>query len=547
MKEFILKHKKLVIGLAVALVVLAGVGIAVAMMSSSSEESTKNNSYTVDYGNIESTVSGKGYVQAGSEVKIVAPVGVTVKEVLVKVGDSVGAGQALANIEPASINGKLAEAQAKETEIQNQLDKTQLTTYERDALIGQRTAVRSYISQLRDLRNYPVITAPQNGVINNIYLVDGAPITVQNTMDSQGSGSDSSSSTSNVSLMIPTVRTNNISVARNDILDQQQITRLNCFTDSLLLVPLYHFLLNSEFTTNLFSPQRSILEQSLFKENAKIVEISDSETPVEGTPEGSDVFGDEQTFINGRSDFVPDIYTSNADYSLLEGGSTENGQGSQNAGDSNKLPSDYFSSSGSMGSSGSGADVQQISDFTTYDATVFKLGSMDQLLVNILVDERDILNIQPGQEAKITLEALPDEEFVGNISTISGAAQTSDGNSKYSVDVTLNTDRPLKSGMSANVKISTGSNQNVLIIPIEALQDQNNRKYVYTTESEDGTLGGEVDVTTGLSNADYVEITGGLQKGQVIYYPKQNTSDDFTSELMSDGDEESTESSGGTE
>ena len=50
------------------------------------------------------------------------------------------------------------------------------------------------------------------------------------------------------------------------------------------------------------------------------------------------------------------------------------------------------------------------------------------------------------------------------------------------------------------------------------MQEHGNRSFVYTEKEEDGTLSGEIEVETGISDGVKVEITGGLEEGQTVYY-----------------------------
>lgn len=65
---------------------------------------------------------------------------------------------------------------------------------------------------------------------------------------------------------------------------------------------------------------------------------------------------------------------------------------------------------------------------------------------------------------------------------------------------------------------------------IYALQEKGSRVFVYTKQDEDGTLSGEQEVTTGLSDGTTVEITEGLSEGDAVYYNKTgNTKDSSVS------------------
>lgn len=75
------------------------------------------------------------------------------------------------------------------------------------------------------------------------------------------------------------------------------------------------------------------------------------------------------------------------------------------------------------------------------------------------------------------------------------------------------------SGMSASVVITIQGSDDALLIPVEALHQTSSEAYVYTEYDEDsGEFSGMKEVTVGLSNSTYVEITEGLEEGDTVYY-----------------------------
>ena len=78
------------------------------------------------------------------------------------------------------------------------------------------------------------------------------------------------------------------------------------------------------------------------------------------------------------------------------------------------------------------------------------------------------------------------------------------------------------SGMSCEASIQIEGVENALLIPAEALNQTSESSYVYTSyDKSTHELGGMVDVTTGLSDGVSVEITSGLNEGDVVYYISQ--------------------------
>ena len=60
---------------------------------------------------------------------------------------------------------------------------------------------------------------------------------------------------------------------------------------------------------------------------------------------------------------------------------------------------------------------------------------------------------------------------------------------------------------------------NALLIPVDALHQTRATAYVYTAyDAQTGEYSGMVEVTTGLQNSNFVEITSGLAEGDTVYY-----------------------------
>ena len=142
------------------------------------------------------------------------------------------------------------------------------------------------------------------------------------------------------------------------------------------------------------------------------------------------------------------------------------------------------------------------------------------MVLAVNVDELDINSVDLGQEAKITLDAIEGEEFSGTVTKIGSSASSSAGVAKYTVKITIPKDQRMREGMNASAVVTIENKENVVTIPVNALQERGNRVFVYTESDGEGKLSGEREVTTGLSDGDTVEITEGLSEGDKIYYQK---------------------------
>lgn len=227
------------------------------------------------------------------------------------------------------------------------------------------------------------------------------------------------------------------------------------------------------------------------------------------------------------------------------GNSSGMSSGTASSGSSSGLSSGTASSSGtSSGTVGSGSSSSSGSNVSSegsssminnYEAVIGTILVKDEASVTVSIDELDILDIKEGQTANITLDALEDEEYEGEISKIAAEATNSGGSAKYQVEISLPIDENMKSGMSASVTIHTAEANDVVVIPVSALQEKENKTFVYTKSDEKGNLSGEVEVETGVSDGTNVEITSGLSEGDTVYYTPATSSSDSEEEQMPGG------------
>ena len=147
------------------------------------------------------------------------------------------------------------------------------------------------------------------------------------------------------------------------------------------------------------------------------------------------------------------------------------------------------------------------------------------MTLEVSVDELDINSVEIGQEAAVTFDAIEDKEFTGEVTEIGNTASVNGGVAKYTVSVSVPKDEEMKQGMNASATITIENRENVITIPVNALQEKGNKVFVYTEKDEDGNPSGETEVTTGLSDGTTVEITEGLSEGDTVYYNKTGNTD----------------------
>lgn len=146
------------------------------------------------------------------------------------------------------------------------------------------------------------------------------------------------------------------------------------------------------------------------------------------------------------------------------------------------------------------------------------------------VDELDVVNLKKDQIVNIDINAFPDKSYKGKIESISDKGNVVNGVTSYLVIVSLDKDiKDLKDGMTATCTITTNHKKDALFIPLEAINFKDDgRKYIINPENSE-----EIEVSTGIYNDDYIEVTKGLKEGDKVQLPSiQKNSNALTPPFM---------------
>lgn len=136
------------------------------------------------------------------------------------------------------------------------------------------------------------------------------------------------------------------------------------------------------------------------------------------------------------------------------------------------------------------------------------------LYVTAPMDEVDAPKIRVGQEARITLDAMPEKIFPGKIRRIAPYVTEIEKQAR-TVDIEVDflhiPADALLVGYSADIEVVLERKDNVLRIPTQALR-QNNKVWMVDAQSRLA----EQQLETGLSNWSFTEIRSGLKAGDQV-------------------------------
>ncbi|MCJ7666033.1 MAG: efflux RND transporter periplasmic adaptor subunit, partial [Actinobacteria bacterium] len=148
----------------------------------------------------------------------------------------------------------------------------------------------------------------------------------------------------------------------------------------------------------------------------------------------------------------------------------------------------------------------------------------DEFIVKVTVSENDIFKISEGNGALITLDAYSDLEFSGKVIKIIPISTDDSGIISFEVLMEFSTveDVEIFHGLSANASVITRKAEGVLYVPIQSAYKEDGKSYVDLLISDQVDPENisqsieKVEVTTGINDYLYIEITSGLKEGDII-------------------------------
>ncbi|HVO28964.1 MAG TPA: efflux RND transporter periplasmic adaptor subunit [Candidatus Paceibacterota bacterium] len=157
----------------------------------------------------------------------------------------------------------------------------------------------------------------------------------------------------------------------------------------------------------------------------------------------------------------------------------------------------------------------KVGEIATAGQTVTSVISASDLEVDAYVPETDIGKVAPGDPVVMTFDAFPGETFDGKVFYIDPAETILSGVVDYEVKVSFNqADQRIKSGLTANLDIQAKTDQNALVLPQYAVIQNVSGTYVDVLQNGQIT---QTPVTLGIRDENgNVEITGGVTAGEQV-------------------------------
>jgi HlyD family secretion protein len=158
----------------------------------------------------------------------------------------------------------------------------------------------------------------------------------------------------------------------------------------------------------------------------------------------------------------------------------------------------------------------KVGEIVGAQSVVLSIISTANYEIETYIPEADIRKVNVGDKARITLDAYDDDViFEATVSSIEPAETEIDGVSTYkAVMQFVKADERIRSGMTANIDITTDKKEAVLAVPSRAIHRIDDKEYIKIQIGKE-TI--DILVTTGIKNdSGLVEISGEVAEGDVV-------------------------------
>ncbi len=172
------------------------------------------------------------------------------------------------------------------------------------------------------------------------------------------------------------------------------------------------------------------------------------------------------------------------------------------------------------------------STISPWEPAIASLPDLTKMESKTYSNEVDIRKIKKDLKVKIGFDAFPDIELDGIVTDVANVGENKRGSDikLFQVLIKLNeTNNNIRPGMTTSNRILTHQEDNVLMVPLEAIFSNDSISYCFV---KSGYSIGKKQVELGLSNNDVVIITKGLKENNVVYLNKPEDTDDKSITLL---------------
>jgi HlyD family secretion protein len=149
---------------------------------------------------------------------------------------------------------------------------------------------------------------------------------------------------------------------------------------------------------------------------------------------------------------------------------------------------------------------------------------LHKVRVRAFIDEPELGGLEPGEQVKITWDALPNRGWIGKTQVIPKQVVARQARSVGELLCEVNNEKlELLPNINVNVRINSRERINVLTVPRGAVAAEDGRRYVYVVLRNALSVGKSSlekrEIHVGIADATNYEVVGGLTEGEMVALP----------------------------
>ncbi|BCX15189.1 MAG: hypothetical protein KatS3mg097_081 [Candidatus Parcubacteria bacterium] len=172
-----------------------------------------------------------------------------------------------------------------------------------------------------------------------------------------------------------------------------------------------------------------------------------------------------------------------------------------------------------------------VNDLINSGSAIYNIIS-DQKIAELDLNEVDVVSVKVGQKAILTFDAEPNLQLEGKVLSIDYVGDVNQGVVSYKVKISLPDNNKLKLGMTVNAEIIVEIKDNILVVPNNAIQSLNNKKFILVPDEKDNISNiserpvklnfepKKIFIKTGISDNRFTEIIDGLKENDIFILKK---------------------------
>lgn len=146
---------------------------------------------------------------------------------------------------------------------------------------------------------------------------------------------------------------------------------------------------------------------------------------------------------------------------------------------------------------------------------LFEIVNPASLYFQVTADQEEVVNMENGQDAELTLDSFPEEKLKGKIYFISYTPKQGESGTVYAVKVSIDKKSEILSrlriGMTGDAAFITKEKEGVLFVEPKYIKSDKEGSYLLIGKEKR-----KVHIELGIESEDKVEITGDIKEGDLV-------------------------------